>query len=347
MWPRGKGQYQIKECAMRLHKAWYLWRIATVLGAVWALLSTALASDKYPSQAITIVIPFGAGGESDSAARALAPLIEKHFPGSTIKLQNMPGNSGILAAKYVLDAPADGYTVLLGRVANLGIAPALDSTLPYAAQDFAVLSILERTPFICVVPNDSEIANARDMIKALRDPSKKLTYATTGETSGHYLAGLYMLKLIGRPAQTATPMHLNSAVLVNEAVLSGKAQFAFNHVSSLLPLLRDRKLRALFTNAPGRIAALPDLPSASEVGLRELSQITGWSALAVSKKTPKAIIERWRVVLMKATSDPQWQAYTTNSGGPASMSAQQSPDEFVANQVELYEELAILSGLRK
>lgn len=332
---------------MRLHTARYLLRIAALLGAVWALPDTALAADKYPSQAITIVIPFGVGGESDSAARALAPLIEKHFPGSSIKLQNMPGNSGTLAAKYVLDAPADGYTLLLGRVANLGMAPALDSTLPYAAQDFATLGILERTPFVCVVPNDSDIANARDMIKALRDPSRKLVYATTGETTGHYMAGLYMLKLIGRPNQTATPLHLNSAVQVNEAVLSGKAQFAFNHVSTLLPLLRDHKLRALFTNAPGRIPALPDLPNASEVGLRELSQISGWSALAISKKTPKAIVELWRTVLKKATGDPQWQAYATSSGGPASMGAQQSPDDFVASQVAFYEELAILSGLRK
>jgi tripartite-type tricarboxylate transporter receptor subunit TctC len=347
MWLRSRGQYQIKGCAMGWQKAWYFLRIAAVLAVAWALPGSVSAADTYPSQAITIVIPFGPGGESDSAARALAPLIEKHFPGSTIKLQNMPGNSGILAAKYVLDAPADGYTVLLGRVANLGIAPALNASLPYAAKDFAVLGILERTPFVCVVPNDSEITNARDLVRALRDPSKKLSYSTTGDASAHYLAGLFMLKLIGRPSQTATPLHLNSAVEVNEAVLSGKAQFAFNHVSSLLPLLRERKLRALFSNAPGRIPALPDLPNASEVGLRKLSQISGWSALAVSKKTPKAIVERWRAVLKKATADAQWQAYTTNSGGPASMGAQQTPDDFVASQVELYEELAILSGLRK
>ncbi len=332
---------------MRLLKTRHLLRIAAVFGAAWALVGSAWAADKYPSQAITIVIPWGVGGDSDISARAVAPIIERHLPGSSIKLQNMPGNSGILATQFVLDANADGYTILHGRPGNLVLAPALDSTVSYTAQDFTALSILERYPFICVTPNDSDLATARDLIKALRDPSKKLVYATSGQSSVQSLSVLYMLKIIGRPTDAATPLHLNSAAQVNEAVLSGKAQFACNNAPTLLPILRERKLRALFSNAPGRMAAFPDLPNAAEVGLRDLGQITGWSALAVSKKTPKAMIERWRAVLKKVISDPQWQAYTANSSGLAPMSAQQSPDDFVASQAKLFEELAIVSGLRK
>src|SRR5687768_3328929 len=117
----------------------------------FAALAPVTASAQYPSKPITFVIPFAAGGDSDLSGRNVAQFAPKYLNNQPIVAMNRVGASGVIGAMAVRTAPADGYTLLVGRIATHAIVPALDSKVPYKWNEFTMLSLIELNPYICFV----------------------------------------------------------------------------------------------------------------------------------------------------------------------------------------------------
>src|SRR5438094_1467012 len=158
-------------------------RIAATKRLVLALIATYACSalpQGYPSKPINFVIPFAAGGDSDRSGRNVAQHASKYLNNVPIVPVNRAGASGAIATMAVKNAPADGYTLLVARIATHAILPALEPKLQYKWNEFTMLSLIELNPYICFVKSDSAIRSAADLIAEMRRSPGKLNYATAG-----------------------------------------------------------------------------------------------------------------------------------------------------------------------
>lgn len=304
-------------------------------------------AQNYPVRPVRILIPFGAGGNTDQFARNLAAKLQKHMPGAKLLPENRVGASGTLAAGEVARALPDGYTMLIGRVTPVLIQPSIDSRLSYRFSDFTVLGILEIDPLICVVNSDSAYQTARELILAIRKQPGHLKYATVGGGSVNDLATLYWLNLSGLKPGAAVAQHFEGNVEIDAALMSGKVQFFCGVAAGLLPKIHAGTYRALFTTAPGRLPELPELRNASEVGLRDMGKVTAWTAILAPRGMPPRLVKYWKDALAEVGKDPDWISETTRHGGQPALNAIRDPEKFMQDQYNLYEQLIATLELKK
>jgi len=162
-----------------------------VLGLLLGCLAyshSAGAQARYPSQPIKLIVPFSAGGDADTAARLLVRIAKKVKPNLQVNIDIVVGQSGATGSQQLLAAKPDGYTLMLGRVANQVIAPVVLGNATYKPTDFSYFSILEHNPMLCGVRNELDVSTLRDLGVLLRKAPGQLRYATAGVGSAHNLA---------------------------------------------------------------------------------------------------------------------------------------------------------------
>jgi len=304
----------------------------------WFLVAFARATS-YPDQPITLLVPFAEGSDTDRFARHFTRHVAKHLGSAQFQLIYLPGDSGAKAAQHLLRQPADGYTLMMGRIASQVIAPASRPALPYRWDSFTNLSIPEILPLICAVRSDSPHRNARDLITALRQTPGQLKYGTSGSGTILNFSVQYLLHISGLPARAALAVDLGSAPQASQALIEGRVDFVCNNALSLLPAIQSGKLRGLFTTAPSRLAALPNLPSAREAGLRDMAQLVGWNVLIAPPNLPAEVSAYWEKALARLAQDPAWQAGSQALGGLPALNLVRDPTVFLRSQSRLYEQL--------
>ena len=320
----------------------------TKLAAMLALLLAAAhaAAQNYPTRPIQFVIPFGAGGDSDLSGRNVAQTASKYLNNVPIVAVNRVGASGAIGATLARNAPPDGYTLLVARIATHAILPALDPKLPYKWNDFTMLSMIELNPYVCFVRSDSPHKTAADLIAEIQRAPGKLNFSTAGIATSQNMASQYLLTLAGLSKDHAVGIHYKSGGEVSTAVLGGEVHFACNNAPTVIPMVKAGRLRALFVS-PVRIAELPGVPSAKEAGYANMEKIVGWTALMGPPKLPKAIIERWSGVFAQLAKDPEWQAGNARIGGVPAIRSPAETEHYVREQYELYDRLVTALGIRQ
>jgi tripartite-type tricarboxylate transporter receptor subunit TctC len=238
------------------------------------------------------VIPFAAGGDSDLSGRNVAAHASKYLNNQPIVPVNRTGASGAIGAMAVKNAPPDGYTLLVARIATHAILPALDSKLQYKWNEFTMLSLIELNPYICFVKGDSPFHTARDLVEEIRRNPGKLNFSTAGPGTSQNMAAQYFMTLAGLTKDHAVGIHYKGGGEVTTAVLGGQVQFACNNAPTVIGQVKAGAARALFVT-PTRLAELPDAPSAAETGFADMNKIVGWTALMGPPGTPKEVVERW------------------------------------------------------
>src|SRR5687768_18427627 len=161
----------------------------------------------YPSKPITFIIPFAAGGDSDLSGRNVAAHAAKYLNNVAIVPVNRTGASGAIGAMAVKNAPPDGYTLLVGRIATHAILPALESKLQYKWNEFTMLSLIELNPYVCFVKSDAPYKDAKDLVAAMRASPGKLNFATAGVGTSQNMAAQYFLTLAGLTKDHAVGIH--------------------------------------------------------------------------------------------------------------------------------------------
>jgi tripartite-type tricarboxylate transporter receptor subunit TctC len=308
--------------------------------------SQALAQGAYPSKPITFVIPFAAGGDSDLSGRNVGQHASKYLNNQPIVPVNRTGASGVIGAMAVRNAAADGYTLLVARIATHAIVPALESKAPYRWDDWTMLSLIELNPYICFVKGDSPYRTAVELIDAIRANPGKLNFSTAGVGTSQNMAAQYLMTLAGLTKDHAVGIHYKGGGEVTTAVLGGQVQFACNNAPTVIPQVRAGALRALLVT-PERLAELPDAPSAREAGFPDMAKIVGWTALMGPPGMPKEVVDKWVEVFAKLAKDPDWQSGNARLGGIAAIRSPQETERFVREQYELYDRLVTSLGIRQ
>ena len=322
------------------------YRVKRLVAVLTALAAGAAHAQGYPSKPITFIVPFAAGGDSDLSGRNVAAHASKYLNNTPIIALNRTGASGAIGAMAVRNAPPDGYTLLVARIATHAILPALESKLQYKWNEFTMLSLIELNPYVCFVKSDSAYKNAQDLVAAIRTSPGKLNFATAGVGTSQNMAAQYFLTLAGLTKDHAVGIHYKGGGEVTSAVLGGQVQFACNNAPTVIPQVKAGTVRPLFVT-PTRLAELPDAPSGTEAGFPDMNKIVGWTALMGPPGLPKEVVEKWTEVFARLAKDAEWQLGNSRIGGIAAIRSPAESEQFVREQYELYDKLITTLGIRQ
>jgi tripartite-type tricarboxylate transporter receptor subunit TctC len=309
----------------------YLLAVAAMLFATPAL--------AYPDRPITIVAPFSAGGDSDLAARNLAP-IAQNLLRQPIVVLNKPGGSGSLGSQLVKEATPDGYTLLVARIASHAVLPALKKNLSYKWNDFTFIGLIDLNPIVCVVNADSPYRSLDDLKQAIATQPRKLNYSSAGLGSIQHLGAQLLLEAFKLPSDAVAHVPYKGGGETALAVLSKEVEFSCLNYPSAVGLIQGKRLRALATLMPERLNDLPDVPTARESGYPQLEAIVGWSALVGPPKMDGAALTTWVATLGTVARDPGWIANERKIGSIPRILPPQETEAFMGAQFDTYEQLA-------
>jgi len=295
---------------------------------------------QYPSRPINLVVPYTAGSDADLAARNLAQHAPRYLGGHNIVVLNQPGASGAIGTQAVHNAPADGYTLLLARIASQVILPATDRNTPYRWDDFTLLSVLEINPYVCAVKGDSPYTSMKDLLDAIRRQPGTLNFATVGAGTIQNFGPQYLFSLVGLPRDAAAGIPYKGSGDATTALLAGQVQFACSNLGALLGHLRSGTLRALMTTTREPLKELPAVPTARSLGWPDMENLAAWSALAGPRELPRDVVARWSGAMAQLAHDPGWLAGNEKLGGIPAVRSPAETEKFLRSQYELYEKLA-------
>ena len=270
---------------------------------VWVLClaccTWASGQQAYPSKPLKIVVPFGAGGVADLTARTVAQKMGENM-GQSIVIENKPGAGGVVATDAVAKSVPDGYTLLLMSNAT-AVSAGLFKSLPYDAEkDLIPLSVLGTFDIAIVVPQESKFSSLADLLVFAKANPGKLNIGSINVGSTQHLAAELFKSSAGIDAQVV-PFNGTPAVLT--ALRGGQIDVGVEILAPVLPQIKGQALRALAVTGEKRAAALPQVPTAKEAGVKTL-YAASWNALAAPAKTPRDIVQRLNQEIQSALNNP-------------------------------------------
>jgi tripartite-type tricarboxylate transporter receptor subunit TctC len=249
-------------------------------------MATPAFAEAWPQRRITWVVPYSAGGASDTLTRVVGQKLGERL-GQTVIIENKPGAGGNIGTDAVAKAAPDGYTWVLGNIGPMAVNPTLYKDVPYDPQaDFTPISLLMAYGNVLLVNPDFQVKTFPELLKYAK--THDVPYAGNGVGTSLHLTGAMLaqragIRMIHVPYKGAPP-GLNDT-------MAGVVPMAIATMASALPLVKGGKLRALAVTSPQRAPQLPDVPTVAEQGLPGF-QVTGWVGLLVPKGTPAPIVER-------------------------------------------------------
>jgi len=295
-----------------------------------ALLPTiSLATDKaYPDRPIRIVVAYPPGGQADSVARLVAQKLGEVL-GSSVIVENRPGGNATIGADFVAQAPADGYTLLLGGAANLTIAPALDSQLRYdTLRDFVAVARVARVPQLLAVRASLPITTVPQLIEYAKQNPGKLTFASTAPANE---LAIESLKAAEGLDILSVPYKGTSQAMID--LIAGRLDLTFADVASLAPHVRSGALRVIANAGAVRAREYRDVPTMIEQGVPSFVW-ESWQGLVAPKATPADVIARLQLALKQVVASADYRDGLERLGF---VPIDESPDRFPA---VLQEEIA-------
>ena len=290
---------------------------------LFALAPCVHAQSGYPEKTIRIVSPFPPGGAADTLARALAMKLTEYLGRSAI-VENRVGAGGTIGTDVVAKSAPDGYTLLLGNVSTLAIAPGLYTRLPYdPAQDFSPVTLVGKSPLVITVHPSVPAATLNELIALARGRPSQMTFGSSGAGSITHLTG-ELLNAAGKIKITHVPYKGSPPVI--QAMLAGEVDMGVLQVVEGLPHYRSRRLRALAVSGTQRSTALRDVPHAAEAGVKGL-EATTWYCVVGPRGVPAATVKTLHAALMKAIGSSDFAARFTEDGVIPTTS---TPDELTA-----------------
>ncbi|MNK91482.1 Tripartite tricarboxylate transporter family receptor [compost metagenome] len=248
--------------------------------------AAAIAQTAYPNRPIRVVVPYPAGGNTDIIARDVMRDLSVRL-GQPVVIDNKPGANSILGTDLVAKAAPDGYTLLvvIGAYAN---NESLYRRLPYRAADLAPVSQLTRTSLVLVTASPG-VRGVDDLVRAGRDGSTPLSFASSGVGSAAHLLGERFARTTGMKGTMHVP-YKGTADATTDLV-SHRVGFMFDAISAMGPHIRQGKLTALAVTGQERSPLLPLVPSLKELGHPELTAYA-WAGVMAPAQTPAAIVDR-------------------------------------------------------
>ena len=301
------------------------------VGSAWAEDSSAYPN---PARQIRVIVPFTAGGSSDVQARMLADRLGRMW-NQPVVVENKPGAGGHLGGKYVSDQPADGYTLMVGSI-GLHAAYGVYKKLPYdPAKELRVVTVLAEMPHVVVATPNLPVKNLQDLTALAKKDPGSINFGSAGVGSSvHMMGELYKLQS-GAPI-VHVPYRGSSAALND--LLGGQIQLMFENPPTVLAHVKGGKLKALAVTGNERLAALPDVPTASEAGMKDYVA-TSWTTVAVSSKVPQAVVHKLSEDIRKVVNTPEFRKGLQEQGMSAVANTTVEAQSFVAREKQRWDQV--------
>jgi tripartite-type tricarboxylate transporter receptor subunit TctC len=261
---------------------------ALLLGLAGLAFTLAAQAQAWPSKPIKMVVPFSAGGSTDTVARIIAEKLTARL-GQPVVVENKAGAGGSLGSDFVAKSPADGYTYLVGTSSTMAIAPWVYTKLPYnPTRDLTPVTLLGTADIIVVVHSDVPIRNTKQLLDYARANPGKLTFASGGNGSISHLLGEYF-KSMAKVDMLHVP-YKGDAQMVTD-MLGGQVNLAFGTAVAWLPHIKTGKVAAVAVTNPKRSTTLTDLPTLNESGVPGYEAVQ-WFGIAAPIGTPPEVVQR-------------------------------------------------------
>jgi len=286
----------------------------------FALAASVANAQTYPTRAITIIVPYPAGGGVDAMARVIAEKLSAAL-GQQVLVDNRGGGGGLIGTRAVQKAAADGYTLLLGHTGTISINPSLYANSNFdPRKDFAAIGLIASMPVALLAHPTFPAKTIADVIAMAKKEPGKMNIGTSAVGTGGYMSAEYFKSAAGLDI-TLIP-YKGTAPVMND-LLGGHVPVAFGVIPPALGNLAAGKLRAIAVASPQRTALLPDTPTFSESGLPGFEAVLRYGLLAPAG-TPKPIVERLSGELRKLAVDEDVKKRIAAEGGdPLSSTAEE------------------------
>ena len=313
-------------------------KILITLGAALAL--AAQAASSFPDKPVNIIVPFPAGGSTDTVARALALSMGEQL-GKPFVVENRPGATGTIGAGAVKRAAADGYTLLVASLGPFVVTPHMVKNVPYdAGKDFDYITVPVQAPNVLVASPTQKTRSVSEVIAALKANPGKISFASSGNGSSDHLSAELFWQQTGTEA-VHVPYKGGAPAITD--LLGGQVDFSFQNVNAVLSHLRSGKLRAIAVTGSQRSPVLPDVPTLAEAGVKG-AEVYSWQGMAAPKGLPADVKARLAKAAIAALQQPDIRKRFVDQGLEI---VGNTPEEFTRFQAQENERWKQLIQTRK
>jgi tripartite-type tricarboxylate transporter receptor subunit TctC len=313
-----------------------------ILAAGAAFAQTAWAQE-YPARPIRMLVAFAPGGNTDILARAVGTRMTERW-GKPVVVDNRPGGSGMLAAEIVAKAAPDGHTVFVASTGELSINPSLFKRMPYdVRRDYAPVTLGTVSPLLVIVHASFPAKTLKDLLNAARAKPGVLTYASVGIGTPQHLSGeLFQMatgtRIVHVPYKGGAP--------ATTALLGGvEVQFGFVGMGPIIPHVKSGRVRALAISTAKRSAAVPEVPTLQEEGVKGFDTSI-WFAFLVPAKTPKGVVDKLNAEIGRILRSKDARDYLIETGVEVTPSSPAELARFIQSETDKYRRIIEASGTR-
>ena len=298
------------------------------------------AAQTYPDRPIKLVVPFGAGGPPDVAARIVASYLSTHL--GTIFIENRPGAGGTIAAKAVAAMPPDGYSLMLATSGALSISPQLYPDAGYdPVTSFAPISLISTAPLVLAVNSQLPIHNIAELVAYAKANPGKLNFGASIGTPPHISGEMFNVltgtKIVFIPYKTASAAASD--------VVAGQIQITFQGTTGIMPFVKTGKLRPIGVVSPQRIPEFADVPTMAEQGIKGMPP-DAWQGIVAPAGTPADIIAKLNHVTNEGLASPELKAGITKLGGSPKLTTPAEFASFIATMRQEWAKVIKATGVK-
>lgn len=295
--------------------------------AALAIAGAALtAGAQYPQRSVTLIVPFSAGGPTDTIGRLLAERMAKSL-GQTVVVENVAGAGGTIANNRVKQAAPDGYTLAIGHLGTHVLAPAVQQLEVDYVADFEPIGLVATNPQVIVSKNDVPAKDLNGLVAHVKANPGKVSYGTGGPGTPSHVMAVYFGTQVGAPLNI---VHYKGAGPAMQDVIAGHVDLSFDQAATAIGLVKAGRVRGYAVTAKSRLASAPDIPTVDEAGLPGF-YMSIWHALWVPRGTPREVTAKLNEALREALADPGVRKRLTDMGQEIPTPEQLAPEALRAH----------------
>jgi tripartite-type tricarboxylate transporter receptor subunit TctC len=321
---------------MKMHS---LFRTAAVFAALFAIGAQA---QQWPSKPVKLVVPFTAGGSTDTVARIISEKLTPRI-GQPVIVENRAGAGGAVGSDFVAKSAPDGYTYLVGTSSTMAIAPWVYTKLPYnPTRDFAPVTLLGIADIIVVVNSTVPIRTTKQLLDYAKANPGKLTFASGGNGSISHLLGEYF-KSMAKVDMLHVPYKGDAQMVID--LIGGQVHMAFGTAVAFLPHIKSGKVAAVAVTNPKRSTTLTDLPTLSESGVPGYEAVQ-WFGIAAPSGTPQEVVNRMHAEIKAILEMPDVRKRFTDLGFDVVGNTPAEFTQFLRDENAKWKKVAEIAGTK-
>ncbi|MGE0559935.1 MAG: Bug family tripartite tricarboxylate transporter substrate binding protein [Burkholderiales bacterium] len=307
----------------------------------FAAFSMAAGAQNYPTKTVRLIVPFAAGGSTDIMGRLVGQKLSEAW-GQQVIVDNRPGGSTTIGTDIVAKSAPDGHTLLV-TPAPFTIVPSLLKKLPYdPAKDFEPITLVNTTPLVVIVHPGVPAKNIKELVALAKARPGVLNFGSSGSGGSNHLAG-ELFNAMANVRITHVPYKGNGPAMID--LLGGHIDMAYNGLTSAMQHIKSGKLRALGVTSLKRSAALPDMPTLDEQGLKGF-QAVAWNGITGPAGTPKAAVDRIASDVARMMKSPELAAFLKREGSDPVGSTTAEYRAFLTGEIDKWKKVIARAGIK-